>query len=459
MKPLHLQIEVGSEGVSLKWFGESAVYSAGSVQYDLRMDADTSFVPDPYLIDLHPLFAEVARGDIADADTLARADEFLALHDLLDSDSLTDLADKLFRFLYPLSRLGKTFAATHKSLDGRIWIDPDRRLVRVWFATDRRVVRDGDAVHHFSSLEPADEITYGVCNVFIPESHKPGSTGTPFWRRWICLKADDSLKLHSIHDLPADVFWAGLNRKLSSWWKEGERNLFVYIHGYNVSFEQAAIGAAQIGYDLKVPGEIAFYSWPSHASPIEYSADEATIGGSVQHMAHFLSALSARSGAERIHLFVHSMGNRGFLSALERIVANHEPQLSLGQVFFCAPDEDVRTFRDKSTRFPHRSERRTLLVSPEDNAVFLSREKHGQLPRVGYVSSEGPTIIDGIDTVEVGGFGMFNLGHGYFASAERVIHDIRDAITFGRPAAEREIPRPFNKHFVIDVRNAREDAT
>ena len=140
------------------------------------------------------------------------------------------------------------------------------------------------------------------------------------------------------------------------------------------------------------------------------------------------------------------------MSALERLIAKGYPQLSLGQVFFCAPDDEVRTFKDKTAEFPHECENRTLLVSPEDNAVFRSWEKHGQLDRVGYVPPV--TIVDGIDTIEVGGFGIFDLGHGYFAQAEPVIRDMREAIATRRSAGQREIPRSFEDHFVIDVREA-----
>jgi esterase/lipase superfamily enzyme len=366
------------------------------------------------------------------------------------------LADALFRFLYSLSAESEKTAGMRRADDGRVWIDPDQRLVRVWFATDRQPVVENDVVQRFHSQQSADEITYGVCNVFIPKSHKPGSTGTPWWRRWIRLEADDSLKLHGLHALPRDVFWAGLAHKLTTWWKAGERNVFVYIHGYNVSFEEAAIGAAQIGYDLKVPGEMAFYSWPSHGSTAAYSADEATITASVKNIAQFLHELSTSSGAERIHLFVHSMGNRGLLSAMERLIAKGYPQLRLGHVFFCAPDEDVRTFKDKTAEFPHQCENRTLLVSPQDNAVFLSQWKH-RYDRVGYVPPV--TIVDGVETIEVGGFPILDLGHGYFAHAAPVIEDMREAITTRRPAVERRIPRAFNDHFVIDVRADDSDST
>lgn len=175
---------------------------------------------------------------------------------------------------------------------------------------------------------------------------------------------------------------------------------------------------------------------------------------STPHLAQFLHELSERAGAERIRLFVHSMGHRGLLNALERIRVLGHSDLQLGQVFFCAPDEDVRTFRDKTSTFPHRFESRTLLVSPEDKAVAASRWLHDQ-DRVGLV----PPVLtfDKIETIEVGGFGILGLGHGYFVyfvEAEPVIRDMREAITTRNSAAEREVPQPFENHFVIDVREA-----
>jgi len=151
----------------------------------------------------------------------------------------------------------------------------------------------------------------------------------------------------------------------------------------------------------------------------------------------------------RVFDFVHSMGNRGFLSALERLAARGLPPLRLGQVFFCAPDEDVRTFADKTRLFPRQCDNRTLLVSPDDKAVALSRWKH-QYDRVGIVPPLHP--YGGIETVAVTGFGLLDLGHGYFAEAEPVILDLREAIASRRRAAEREAPRAQEGHFVIDLR-------
>ena len=107
---------------------------------------------------------------------------------------------------------------------------------------------------------------------------------------------------------------------------------------------------------------------------------------------------------------------------------------------------DVQT---QGAQYPHKFERRTLLVSPDDQAVFLSQWKHRH-PRVGYVPPV--TVVDGIETIEVGGFGLLDLGHGSFASAGPVIQDIREAIETGKPASERKIPPAFEDHFAIDIR-------
>src|SRR5262245_31066233 len=96
----------------------------------------------------------------------------------------------------------------------------------------------------------------------------------------------------------------------------------VFLHGFNVTFEDAAIRAAQIGFDLKVLGATAFFSWPSRGRVTAYPADEATIEASEPAIADFLVDFAANCGAEKVHLIAHSMGNRGLLRALQRIAGN-----------------------------------------------------------------------------------------------------------------------------------------
>ena len=82
-------------------------------------------------------------------------------------------------------------------------------------------------------------------------------------------------------------FWADIRREIEAT-DRSQRHSLVFLHGYNVSFEEAAIRAAQIGFDLKISGAVAFFSWPSQGSLLGYAADEATIEASEAAIADFL---------------------------------------------------------------------------------------------------------------------------------------------------------------------------
>jgi Alpha/beta hydrolase of unknown function (DUF900) len=78
--------------------------------------------------------------------------------------------------------------------------------------------------------------------------------------------------------------------------------------------------------------------------------------------------------------------------------------------------------------YPACSERTTLYASSADRAVKLSEQLH-RAPRAGYF--EPYTTAPGIDSIAVPDFDVDLLGHGYFAKAEALLHDIYDLIRYG----------------------------
>lgn len=191
-------------------------------------------------------------------------------------------------------------------------------------------------------------------------------------------------------------------------------------------------------YDLRFAGETAFFSWPSRGERIlGYASDEAAIEASEQNIAQFLIDFATRTGVESLHLIAHSMGNRGLLRALQRI-ANiaRESGVSFGQIILAAPDIDQGTFRSLAHHYGELSQRTTLYLSANDRAVWLSQLVH-RYPRVGL--SPPVTVVDGIDTIEVPKFDVFDLlGHGYFAEAGGVLHDIFDLLTHNKCPKDRQ---------------------
>jgi len=264
-----------------------------------------------------------------------------------------------------------------------------------------------------------------------------GSIGTPWWNRLLKGRLeDDHLKLVRCRLMgKADAFLGELRSELGSL-SAGQRHLLVYLHGYNVSFEDAALRAAQIGFDLKVQGATAFFSWPSCASAPSYGADLARIEASEQDIADFLAGLASDSAADVIHVVAHSMGNRGLARAVQRITAAaaDTSRIHFGQIILAAPDLDVALFKDLARIYPAISARTTMYCCPRDRVLQLSRWMQDS-NRAGFTPPV--TVVDGIDTVEVTNIDLTLLGHGYHAEAESILRDMKELIDHNAPPLRR----------------------
>lgn len=303
----------------------------------------------------------------------------------------------------------------------------------VWFGTNRRP-NDSESLQHGFSKSRDAKIHYGYCRVFIPKSHKIGSTGSSWWQR-LQSRIDDRLKLIEIKRIVADDFWSAISSRFAKS-EISERDAVIFVHGYNVSFENAAVRAAQIGFDLSVKGAMAFFSWPSQGAVKGYSADEATIEASEPFIAEFIEDFVARSGAAKVHIIAHSMGNRGVLRAIDRIAnkAQRRTGVLIGQVILAAADVDADTFRNLSGAYGLVSRRTTLYVSSRDRAIEASRWLHdfaraGLLPPI--------MIVPGIDTINVTNVDLTTLGHGYVADARDVLEDMHQLLAYDAPPDRR----------------------
>ena len=174
-------------------------------------------LPTSFPIDLAPLLEEIINGAITNEEEFRQVDDLLPLRDLLSAQDFATLSETLFDFLWEEAQAELDFSPI-KGEPEKAWSDPDQRLVRVWFATNRKPVDQENITRGFAREESADDLTYGICHVFIPKSHKPGSVGTPWWRRWIRFQADDSLEVRAIQGLVAERS-SGMTWRTS--WKVG----------------------------------------------------------------------------------------------------------------------------------------------------------------------------------------------------------------------------------------------
>lgn len=301
--------------------------------------------------------------------------------------------------------------------------DGRARMYQIWYGTNRRPVDRARLDAGFADEGEPDPLTvhYGTCQVAIPRSHRFGSLGSSFFQRWVTW-TDDRLQLRLIRSEEPAAFWRGIQDELLRW-DECDRQVLVFLHGFNVTFQEAALRAAQLGFDLNFPGVMSFFSWPSCGQGRKYTVDEATIDSCERPITEFLLKLVEDVGAERVHIVAHSMGNRPLLRAVRTIADDSalNQRIKFGQIVLAAPDVDARLFRQLGPAYPLLSQRTTHYVSPRDRAVGLSRWLHGH-DRAGFAPPL--TLVQGIDTIQVPKLNSEFFGHNFFASAEALLSDI-----------------------------------
>lgn len=112
----------------------------------------------------------------------------------------------------------------------------------VWFGTNRKPTARSDGF----TGERFQRITYGRVEVYVPEAHRFGETGTGFWKRLLRRDLrDDRLLVQRIETQERDAFFSDIHQTLQAASESGEQpHALLFLHGFNVSFEEAAIRAA-----------------------------------------------------------------------------------------------------------------------------------------------------------------------------------------------------------------------
>jgi len=302
--------------------------------------------------------------------------------------------------------------------------------VRVFFATDRKQT----GVGAFGG-ERGGDLTYGSVFVSIPREHQVGAIERPsIWR----LEFSEDSRKHMVivrrAQLPRADFIGEIRATLA---RGGREASFVFVHGYNVGFDDAARRTAQITYDLDFRGAPVFYSWPSQASLEGYTVDEANVEWSTLNLKEFLLDYAQHCGAKDIYLIAHSMGNRALTRAVAALFTEH-PELRgrFKEIILTAPDVDADVFkREIAPKLAAGCDKITLYVSDGDKALLASKKVHGY-PRLGDAAT-GIAVVPGVETVDASGLDTSFLEHSYFAESGSVLKDIRRLVLEGLRAAQR----------------------
>lgn len=206
------------------------------------------------------------------------------------------------------------------------------------------------------------------------------------------------------------------------------RALLLFVHGYNVTFAEAARRTAQIAHDVEFSGVAVLYSWPAQGFLLGYLVDGVNAEWSSVNLERFLQDVRKRSGAKRIHLLAHSMGTRVVSGAVRELVRDERPteENRFEQIVIAAGDMDAQIFeRDYAPALAAASRRVTLYVSGADWALGGSRRLHrySRLGELG-IPANGAAWRDRFDVIDATAVDKGFVGHVYYGSSPTILQDL-----------------------------------
>ena len=281
--------------------------------------------------------------------------------------------------------------------------------IPVFFGTDRKRTDSGSQISFSGDRSESDSLNLGICEVTIPPGHKKGTLETPskWWELQFSPNPRKHVTLAKITALSEDAFYDLLRQRVR---ESDGHDAFVFVHGFNVSFKDAARRTAQLAHDLEFKGAPVLFSWPSCAKVQGYTVDEATIDWVLPHLNQFLQGIVRRGGVHTLHLIAHSMGNRAIARVLKELAIG-DADVHFNQVLMAAPDIDRGEFLHLAEQVRAVSDRVTLYASARDKALQLSQKLH-YYPRAGE-AGDSIVVSEGVETIDASKVDTDFFGHCY----------------------------------------------
>lgn len=208
------------------------------------------------------------------------------------------------------------------------------------------------------------------------------------------------------------------------------RDLLLYVHGYNETFESAARSAGQLSHALEFQGRTALFTWPSGGGLLDYAYDRESALWSRDGFVQSLRALVANPTVGRIHIVAHSMGTFLTLEGLRELRDSAEVQARIGAVVLASPDIDIDAFEQTVSRLGQLSRRMTVIIDPGDRALAVSARIAGGVARAGAADRARLEAL-GVRVADTSGRGWSMLRHDLFLSNSEVTQVVRRAMDRG----------------------------
>ncbi len=327
------------------------------------------------------------------------------------------------------ANLGSTMtddvARQASNVGGLISSQPDApaHTLQMFIASTRR------GGSHATELTPGAKARYSLDFVSVPPGHKTGQIERPAFGR---PNPERDFAVMGHRNLEDDSFRAELAAHVSG--RIGaDRDVLVYVHGFNTSLGEARFRLAQIVMDGKFGGVPVLFTWPSKSALLAYGADKESATASRDALLKLLTEISETPGIGRIQILAHSMGTWLTMETLREAALSGSPDLhgKMGDVLLAAPDIDLSVFKEQIARLD--AAHFSIFVSKGDRALQLSAGIQGDR-RLGSIdpgNDQDREMIQnlGVRVYDISDLSTGLIGHDVYGDAPLVVRQIGKAIT------------------------------
>ncbi len=273
-----------------------------------------------------------------------------------------------------------------------------------------------------------------------------------------------------------EQFAAKVNAKLAI---SKQKDIFIYVHGYKVVFENPLLVASELWHFLGYEGAFIAFAWPSTPSTLAYFSDLETAVLSAGNLRTLIQFLAEQTDARRIHLIGYSAGTRVVAQALGQLALmqtgpdrkDTARELRLGHVILTGSDLDQHLFGAYLVDgILDVVDGLTVYASAKDSALGVSRwvfgrDRLGQIvtgelsaDAVNYLRQNKNLVI--VNATDTPGADMGN-GHAYFRQSPWTSSDILATLAFNFKPAQRGLEQvggnpiwTFSRDYIARLRDA-----
>lgn len=237
------------------------------------------------------------------------------------------------------------------------------------------------------------QLHYDVFDIWIPENRKSGKiqhAGKNF--------KPQNFAMAGHEDLTQAHFIQAMNQAMAA----HDDSLFVFVHGYNMTFAHSIHLQAQIHQDYQHKSLPLHFSWPAAARTHQYLYDRESAMFSRRDFVQFLQLLH-QSDAQQIAIMTHSMGSFLAVESLVKLDDRGHGDVikNIDHLILASPDVDLDVFERQWRELRSKPQKTSVILSDRDRPLQSSAAMRQNKPRIGQAEATAKLEALGIAVIDL----------------------------------------------------------